>query len=134
MPASTPIGQLIFIWTFGTAAVLVALFYPFVSVLRTARARPRAFRWSWALATLVPGFICTALMHGQFIGLVVNWLVWVIFLWRAKALSWRGSRRRVTPVLAVVAVLLAVCVAYGLWKQHDSRGPVPQAQAAAVSS
>jgi len=135
MPASTPIGQVIFIGALGTAAALAVLVYPFVSVMRATRAKPRVFRWTWALATLVPGFVCMALAHGQeFIGLVVNWLVWLVFLWRARALAWRRPRRWATPALAIVAVLLTASVGYGLWKQHDSTGSAPLARAAAASS
>ncbi len=135
MPASTPIGQVILIGALSTAAVLTVLVYPFVSVMRATRTKPRAFRWTWAPATLVPGFVCIALMHGQeLIGLVVNWLVWLVFLWRARALAWRRPRRWATPALAVLAALLTASVGYGLWKQHDSQGSAPLGRAPGASS
>ena len=135
MPASTPLAQVIFVAALSVAAILAAFVYPIVSVVRAARAKPRALRWAWALATLVPGLVCIALMHGQeLVGLVVNWIVWLVLLWRARALAWRASRRWSTPTLAVITLLMAAYVGHGWWKQHDPMGTMRPAHAPAASS
>src|ERR1700712_2510481 len=112
-------------WIFialGALALLAGSVYPFVSVMRTARALPSVWRWLWALATIFPGLVCIALMSGrQFVALALNWLVWVIFLWRARALTWRVARPWSTGILAAVAVLAAGYVSLTLWEQHDSK-------------
>lgn len=133
-----PAGSLVATWIFIAANALTVLagsVYPFVSVMRTARAQPRALRWLWALATLLPGLVCMALMPSkQFVALALNWLVWLVFLWRARALTWRMSRPYTTGTLAAIAVLAAGFVGHALWTQHDSNEHMPLASARAASS
>jgi cytochrome c-type biogenesis protein CcmH/NrfG len=45
----------------------------------------------------------------------------LIFLWRARALTWRVVRPWSTGILAAIAVLAAGYVSLALWRQHDSK-------------
>ena len=119
----------------GVLAVLAGSVYPFVSVVRTSRALPSLWRWLWALSTIFPGLVCVALMPSrQFVALGLNWLVWLFFLWRARALTWRVARPWKTGILAAIALLAAGYVSFGLWGQHDSKAHTSLISEPTVSS
>lgn len=106
-----PTGTLVATWipiAANAITVLAVSIYPLVSVMRTSSAQPRPWRWLWALATLGPGLVCIVLMPNRwFIALALNWFVWLLFLWRARALTWRTSRPWITGTLVAIAVVLA---------------------------
>ena len=118
----------------GSLALLAGTVYPVLSVMRTARGRPRVWRWGWALSTIFPGLVCLAMMPSRpFVGLALNWIIWLIFLWRARALTWRMARPWSTGLLAAIAILAAGFVGHALWTQHGSaeRAPLTSKQDAA---
>ena len=124
-----PPGAHTFTWIFvaaGSLALLAGTVYPVLSVIRTSRGQPRVWRWVWALSTTLPGLVCLAMMPGrQLVGLALNWIIWLAFLWRARALTWRVARPWSTGILAAIAVLAAGFVGHALWTQHDSTERMP---------